>query len=116
MNKEQFVEFAKRVVKSDKHIKELGDAFGGICFHGQDFTSLVNFSDRIAWWGLGFKDPFGEEENSIWEIFITDFWEMVDKGEFSFEETDDMGNHSITVIKTWENFYKYWKEIQEHYA
>lgn len=116
MNKEQFVEFAKRVVKSDKHIKKLGDTLGGICLHGQDFTSLVNFSDRIAWWGLGFKDPSGEKENSLWGIFIDDFWEMVDKGEFSFEETDDMGNHSITVIKTWENFYRYWKEIQEQYA
>ena len=116
MNKEQFVEFAKRVVKSDKHIKELGDAFGGICFHGQDFTSLVNFSDRIAWWGLGFKDPSGEADAPAWAIFLPAFREMVDKGEFSFEETDDMGNHSITVIKTWENFYKYWKEIQEHYA
>ena len=116
MNKEQFVEFATRVVKSDKHIKELGDVLGGICLHGQDFTSLVNFSDRIAWWGLGFKDPFSKEESSVWEIFLSDFWEMVDKGEFSFEETDDMGNHSITVIKTWENFYKYWKEIQEQYA
>jgi hypothetical protein len=79
MNEEQFVEFAKRVVKSEKHIKEIENTFGGMCFHGQKFTSLVNFSDRIAWWGLGFKDPFSEEEDSVWEIFITDFWEMVDK-------------------------------------
>lgn len=114
MNKEQFLEFISRVIETDQHIKELGDALGGICLHEQNFASLVNFSDRIAWWGLGFKTPYSDEERSIQELFITDFWEMVDKGEFSFEETDDMGNHSITVIKTWENFYRYWKEIQEH--
>ena len=114
MNREQFIDFTNRVIETDQHIKELGDVLGGICLHEQNFASLVNFSDRIAWWGLGFKDPCSEEEQAIQELFITDFWEMVDKGEFSFEETDDMGNHSITVIKTWENFYKYWKEIQEH--
>lgn len=78
MNKEQFVEFAKRVVKSDKHIKD-----------------------------------FCEEENSVWEILINNFWEMIDKGEFSFGENYDMENNFITVIKAWENFYKHWKEIQE---
>ena len=114
MNKEQFIEFANRVVETDKHIEKLGDVLGRICLHEQNLASLVNFSDKIAWWGLGFKDPYSEEERAIQEIFISDFWEMVDKGEFSFEETDDMGNHSITVVKTWENFYKYWKEIQEH--
>lgn len=101
MNKDQFVEFAKQVVKSDKHIKELGDAFGGICFHGQDFTSLVIFSDRIAWWGLGFN----EEENSVWETFINDFWEMVDNGSvWNYNE-----NKEKTYLKfsTWEEFYNY---------
>ena len=76
MNKEQFVEFAKQVVKSSEYIKD-----------------------------------FCEEENSVLEIFINNFGEMIDKGEFSFE--DDMGNHFIKVIKTWENFCKHWKEIQE---
>ena len=102
MNKEQFVEFAKRVVKSDKHIKELGDAFGGICFHGQDFTSLVNFSDRIAWWGLGFN----EKDYSAWKIFINDFWEMVDKG--SVWNYNENGKKTYLKFSTWEEFYDYW--------
>ena len=114
MNKEQFIEFTNRVIETNKHIKRLEDVLGGICLYEQDFSSLVNFSDKIAWWGLGFKDPYSIEERSIQEIFTADFWEMVNKGKFSFEETDYMGNHSVTVVKTWENFYKYWKEIQEH--
>ena len=68
MNKEQFVEFAKQVVKSSEYIK--------------DFC----------------------EENSVLEIFINNFWKMVNKGEFSFEENDAMENHFITVIKNWGKF------------
>lgn len=61
------------------------------------------------------SNDFCEEENSILEIFINNFWRMIDKGEFSFEENDAMENYFIAVIKTWENFYKYWKETQEQY-
>lgn len=115
MNKEFFVEFAHRVTETHKHLAKMEDLFGGIDLSGSDIASLLNFSERLAWRIIGFKEPLSDEEYSLYNVFVSYFWSMVCQGSFSFSEVDAMNNCSTTIIRTWENFYTYWKEILINY-
>lgn len=115
MTEKEFVKFANRVVLSTTHMDELIEAFDGVNLYEQNFASFLNFADRIAWWGLGFSDELETEEGfNLYDAFCSDFWEMVENGEVSFSYTNNMSENIRVVIKTWSDFYKYWKENGEN--
>ncbi len=107
ISKKDFLEFVSRVERTEKGISKIEDAFEGSCLRGHDFCALSNYAGRIAYFMLDF------EEETYFESFIEDFWNMVDKGKSRIEIYEKGLLKEKVNLMCWEEFYNYYKKVSE---
>ena len=101
ITKNEFLKFIDRVEQTNKTINDLEAALGGILLFETGLTSLLDYADRIAF-SLMEKD-----DNSFFDGFATDFWNLINDGESVFEVIGE----GETSLKSWEDFYDYYGSL-----
>ena len=101
ITKNEFLKFIDRVEQTNKTINDLEAALGGILLFETGLTSLLDYADRIAF-SLMEKD-----DNSFFDGFATDFWNLINDGESVFEVIGE----GETSLKNWEDFYDYYGSL-----
>ena len=101
ITKNEFLKFVDRVEQTNKAINDLAAALGGIPLFETGLTSLLDYADRIAF-SLMEKD-----DNSFFDGFATDFWNLINNGESVFEVIGE----GETSLKSWEDFYDYYDSL-----
>ena len=101
ITKNEFLKFIDRVEQTNKTINDLESALGGVPLFETGLTSLLDYADRIAF-SLMEKD-----DNSFFDGFATDFWNLINNGESVFEIIGE----GETSLKNWEDFYDYYDSL-----
>ena len=101
ITKNEFLKFIDRVEQTNKTINDLETALGGIPLFETGLTSLLDYTDRIAF-SLMEKDDY-----SFFDGFATDFWNLINNGESVFEVIGE----GETSLKSWEDFYDYYGSL-----
>ena len=105
ITKNEFLKFIDKVEQTNKTINDLESALGGVPLFETGLTSLLDYADRIAF-SLMEKD-----DNSFFDGFATDFWNLINDGESVFEVIGENGELYKTSLKNWEDFYDYYGSL-----